>query len=102
MLWKPKKLAVLSKHHRLGQWLVLPMAGQNNSESELLSSGEGRARVGEKESRPETQGIGSATRSSAGPDRAFQPSDIEPALSCAIAVVIRGSTEMMKEALPGL
>lgn len=38
---------MLRKHHCLGWQPILPPAEQNNSESELLSSGEGRASVRE-------------------------------------------------------
>lgn len=96
LLWKPEKLAVLRKHHCLGWQPILPPADQNNSESELLSSGEGRASV------QETQGMSSATRSSTVSGGGAPASDTEPALSYGTGIFIPGSIETMKEVIPAL
>ena len=66
-------------------------ADQNNSESELLSSGDGRASV------RETQGMGSAPRSSAVSGDGAPASTTEPAMSCGTGIIIPGSVETMKE-----
>ena len=87
---------MLRKHHCLGWQPILPPADQNNSESELLSSGEGRASV------QETQGMSSATRSSTVSGGGAPASDTEPALSYGTGIIIPGSIETMKEVIPAL
>lgn len=87
MLWKPEKLAMLRKHHCLGWQPILPPAEQNNSESELLSSGEGRASV------RETQGWALPHAAAQSRVVVLQP----PTLSYGTGIIIPGSIETMKE-----